>query len=82
MYPQLTISNRHTEYKDLEARVDALKAAQDQMLRQVLQRLQMLNAAGILLGFTVNRIIGVYATPYDYPTQIQGTMRIHLLHSI
>ncbi|KAG8898374.1 hypothetical protein FRC01_010932, partial [Tulasnella sp. 417] len=40
------------EYKDLEARVDALKAAQDQMLR----------------------IISVYGTAYDYPTQIQESL--------
>ncbi|KIO27418.1 hypothetical protein M407DRAFT_243357 [Tulasnella calospora MUT 4182] len=40
------------EYKDLEARVDALKAAQDQMLR----------------------VISVYGTAYDYPTQIQESL--------
>lgn len=40
------------EYKDLEARVDALKAAHEQLLR----------------------ITTVYATPYDYPNQIQESL--------
>lgn len=40
------------DYKDLEARVDALKVAHDSMLK----------------------IISVYATPYDYPTQVQESL--------
>ncbi|KAG8967585.1 hypothetical protein FRC05_002018 [Tulasnella sp. 425] len=38
--PVEDITELPQEYKDLEARVDALKAAQDQMLRQVLQTRQ------------------------------------------
>ncbi|KAG9046692.1 hypothetical protein FS837_003845 [Tulasnella sp. UAMH 9824] len=50
--PVEDITELPQEYKDLEARVDALKAAQDQMLR----------------------IISVYGTAYDYPTQIQESL--------
>lgn len=48
MGPQLTISDRQTEYKDLEARVDALKAAQDQMLRYVRCKQRNTRHEGIL----------------------------------
>ncbi|KAG9000311.1 hypothetical protein FRB90_011843 [Tulasnella sp. 427] len=46
------ITDLPQEYKDLETRLDAVRSAQQDMLK----------------------IIGVYATPYDYPTQIQESL--------
>jgi len=50
--PVEDITELPQEYKDLEARVDALKAAHNSLLK----------------------VTSVYATPYDYPTQIQESL--------